>query len=428
MPYEECEDCKKCLPCPVTNGDKNEGAYPIVQQKGNIWYCTSCFYCEDVCPEISPREFAIERRRETEQETKTMLEPLEKIRSFGSIFEINKSLNEIREEMGLPSMLQPNVQEINFLFESILDNKIETLTKPKAISKKYCDVEVEKNEATVALFLGCLIPYRIPDYEISARNILEKLEIKYLDLPFACCGSVMCESQSEELWLTIGAYNLALAEQFDIKIIITLCGGCAGNLRRVNNILCGDKKKLDLVNKNLANINKHYSGKIIIQHLTEFLRISDYKSKIERILDKNKNRNLSNLLVGMQIPCQIIRPEQHSPNSSLGSKLIENLLEITAIKIKHYPYELFCCGSSMLQYDEKIAHKIAKKRINSLINKNVDAVILGCGNCSMNYNIHQAEYSNIRLPTLFFTEILDYATGTTNNSIDEIVEKKSAKE
>ncbi|MHA1442533.1 MAG: hypothetical protein ACTSPK_11840 [Candidatus Heimdallarchaeota archaeon] len=41
MPYENCENCKRCLPCPVTSGDKNEGAYPISQDTGNPWFCTS---------------------------------------------------------------------------------------------------------------------------------------------------------------------------------------------------------------------------------------------------------------------------------------------------------------------------------------------------------------------------------------------------
>lgn len=425
MPYENCEDCKKCLPCPVTSGNKKEGAYPIVKQSGNIWYCTSCFYCDDVCPEISPREYAIEQRRRTEQESKIMREPLEKIRSFGSIFNINNSINELRVDSGLPVMLQPEIQEINTLFDIILDSETEARTKPKISPKKKPSTVIDRKTASIALFLGCLIPYRVHDYEISARNILKKLEINYLDLPFTCCGSVMCESQSEELWLTIASYNLALAEQSGVKTIITLCGGCAGNLRRINNILQGDKTKLEFVNNFLKKINKKYTGTITIKHFTEFLREVNYKEKIEKLLDHHKNEKLSKLSVGMQIPCQIIRPEKDSPNAFLETKLIEDLLKTTSIKIVHYPYELLCCGSSMLQYDEQIAYEIAKKRINSLLQKGVDAVVLGCGNCSMNYNIHQKEYSSKRLPTLFFTEILDFATGGLNNKINEILKKKN---
>jgi len=81
----------------------------------------------------------------------------------------------------------------------------------------------------------------------------------------------------------------------------------------------------------------------------------------------------------------------------------------------------------MLQYDEDLAYKIAKKRINSLINHKADALIMGCGNCSMNFTVHQSEYSDSYFPTFFFTEILDYALGASNEEIDEIVERKRAK-
>ena len=67
MPHEECEDLYKCKACPVTVADKNEGAIPITQDKGDRWYCTSCFYCEDICPDYSPRQYAIDQRREHEQ-------------------------------------------------------------------------------------------------------------------------------------------------------------------------------------------------------------------------------------------------------------------------------------------------------------------------------------------------------------------------
>ena len=47
----------------------------------------------------------------------------------------------------------------------------------------------------------------------------------------------MTESQSEELWLIITAYNLAIAEKYGYKKIVSLCGGCSGNLRIGNQIL-----------------------------------------------------------------------------------------------------------------------------------------------------------------------------------------------
>jgi len=40
-----------------------------------------------------------------------------------------------------------------------------------------------------ALFLGCTVPVRAQHYELSARNVAEKLEIDFEDMKGAsCCG------------------------------------------------------------------------------------------------------------------------------------------------------------------------------------------------------------------------------------------------
>ena len=40
-----------------------------------------------------------------------------------------------------------------------------------------------------ALFLGCTIPARLIQYELSARAVLEKLKVELIDIKeFNCCG------------------------------------------------------------------------------------------------------------------------------------------------------------------------------------------------------------------------------------------------
>lgn len=418
--YENCDKCKKCFPCPVTSGDKAQGAYPIAQGSGDIWYCANCFYCEDVCPDYSPRQYAVDKRRITQQFAERTIEPIKQLRKQGSLFDITKTLDECRFDIGLPSILKPNIQEIDFLYQSILDKKSLSLTKPKGKIDSNTSEKNPKN-GSIALFLGCLIPYRVQDYELSTRNLLEKLDIEYIDLPFSCCGSIMTESQSEELWLTIGAYNLALAEQSGVETIITLCGGCTGNLRRINNVLLENSAKLEKVNEHLSKISKNYSGKITIKHFSEFLLDAKITKKIQHLLNPSKVESLKQISASVQIPCQVIRPAKHSPNSHLETKLLTDLVKLTQIKLVRYPYELLCCGSSILVYDEQLAYKIAKKRIDSLLKRKVDVLILGCGNCSMIFNVHLSEYSTTRLETLFFTEVLDYALDSDNERLDALI-------
>lgn len=424
MPYEECDDFYKCKACPVTVADKNEGAIPITRDEGDKWYCTSCFYCEDICIDNSPRQYAIDQRRIHEQKTTRMREPLENLKKYGFLFDLNKSIREFRLDYGLPLLPLPELMSFKYLINDIMgelekdQTKIVFETKPEFVRK-------EKEE--IAFFLGCLIPYRVPNYELSARQLLDKLGVKYQDLPFSCCGSIMTESQSEELWLTITAYNLAIAEKYGYKKIVSLCGGCSGNLRRGNQILLDSKDKLELVNKYLAKVSLVYSGEIIVEHLSEFLLKEEMQSKILALRKQKQMQNLNLLKVATQVPCQVIRPAKYSPSAIQGADLLRNLLTLTSITTIKYPFETFCCGSSVLLYDEELAYKIAKKRIKSLINHKADALIMGCGNCSMNFTVHQSVYSNSYLPTFFFTEILDYALGASNEEINGIVERKRVK-
>ena len=93
-----------------------------------------------------------------------------------------------------------------------------------------------------AFYQGCLIPYRIPYYETSARKILTEIGIELVDLDFGCCGSQILESRNHGLWLAVAARNIALAEKHDLDIL-TLCGSCTSTLSRVKRLLETEMEK-----------------------------------------------------------------------------------------------------------------------------------------------------------------------------------------
>jgi len=425
MPKDVCPTPQKLLPCPVTQAVQTEGAYPILQDIGNIWYCTNCFYCEDACPTNSARQYAIEKRRAFEQSSKNTTTPLEQLKQHGTLFPINAEIATLRSDEGLPLLPEKPITELAYLYEQVMTGA-PAESFPSAKKTATPKIQPKNLEHTIALFLGCLIPYRVLNYEKSARQLLKRLDVIACDLPFACCGSVMTESQSEDLWLVSAAYNLAIAEEAGLTTIISLCGGCTGNLRRVNQKLLAQPALLSKVNSYLAKINKQYSGNVRVWHLSEFLHNAYTQQNLHLNLNTQQNETLTSLVVGTQVPCQVIRPLPTSPNAIHGSNLLRDLLSLTAIQTIHYPFETMCCGSSMLLYNREIAYAIAKKRIAALKKRAVDALVLGCGNCSMIYTIHQSEYSPEPLQTFFFTEILDYALGGENEELTRLISSKKS--
>ena len=79
------------------------------------------------------------------------------------------------------------------------------------------------------LYLGCTVPVRALQYEISARKVAERLGIQFVDIAeFSCCGYPI-KSVNHDAYLLMAARNLALAEKRGLPIC-TLCSSCGGSL------------------------------------------------------------------------------------------------------------------------------------------------------------------------------------------------------
>ena len=72
------------------------------------------------------------------------------------------------------------------------------------------------------LFLGCVIPARLPYLEVSSRKIFEKLGIELHDVDgFSCCPDPTgIEQIDHKTWLTLGARNLSLCNNNGNNIIL----------------------------------------------------------------------------------------------------------------------------------------------------------------------------------------------------------------
>ncbi|MGW8288927.1 MAG: heterodisulfide reductase-related iron-sulfur binding cluster, partial [Candidatus Bathyarchaeia archaeon] len=163
------------------------------------------------------------------------------------------------------------------------------------------------SELKYLLFLGCVIPYRIPSYEISSRKVLERLGVELVEMPeFNCCG-LPIDSVAHDAMLVLAARNLCLAEEKNLNIL-TLCPGCAGTLRKVNKSLEADKKLKEQVNGHLKEIGMEFKGgKIVVKHLIQAL-VEDVG--LEKIKDAVV-KPLTGLKVAEHNGCHILRPAKY---------------------------------------------------------------------------------------------------------------------
>ncbi|MGC9346367.1 MAG: heterodisulfide reductase-related iron-sulfur binding cluster, partial [Candidatus Bathyarchaeales archaeon] len=120
------------------------------------------------------------------------------------------------------------------------------------------------------LFLGCVIPYRLSSYEISARKVLTELGVELVEMPeYNCCGFPM-DPVNHDVMLTLAARDLCIAERENMNIL-TLCNGCFGTLYKVNETLKEDKEEKERINKYLNEFGMEFKGTIEIKHLVYVL-------------------------------------------------------------------------------------------------------------------------------------------------------------
>lgn len=264
-----------------------------------------------------------------------------------------------------------------------------------------------------ALFLGCTISIREQNYEMATREVAKKLGIEFIDVEdFSCCGFPI-RPTSAEASLLIAARNLAIAAEISEKIC-TLCNACTSTLTEANKELNNDKELRKKVNKELINIGRKFKPGLNIKH---FSRILYEDVGLEGIKKKIVN-DLSCLRFSVHYGCHYLRPSgiydyfEDAENPST----FEELVETTGAEVVDYKNKLDCCGSPILGVEENIAHSIAKRKLDSVKENKVDALITICPFCSIMFEKSQKKIEakfnvEYNLPVLYYPQILGLALG-----------------
>ncbi|MDH5438808.1 MAG: CoB--CoM heterodisulfide reductase iron-sulfur subunit B family protein [Candidatus Bathyarchaeota archaeon] len=267
-------------------------------------------------------------------------------------------------------------------------------------------------ELKYMLFLGCVIPYRISSYEISARKVAEKLGIELVEMPeFNCCGLPL-DPVSHDMMLTLAARNLCLAEQQKLNIM-TLCTGCAGTMRKVNMTLKEDKKLKEKVNGYLKETGLEFKGTIKVRHLIQMLAEDVGLERIKATVQKPLNP----LKVAEHNGCHVLRPTKYIGfDDPENPTILKNLIELTGAKCLDYMDETECCGAPIIGVNDVIPLQLAREKLNHIMAVGAQALVTVCPFCHMMYDLHQSRIERafnekFGIPVLHYTQLLGLAMG-----------------
>jgi len=273
-------------------------------------------------------------------------------------------------------------------------------------------------ESKYLIFLGCVIPYRVSSYEISARKVLDKLGVELVEMPeFNCCGFPL-DPINHDMMLTLAAQNLCLAEQQNLNIMV-LCNGCFGTLNHVNKELKEDKKIREEVNGYLKEIGMQFKGTITVKHLIHVLAQDVGFEKIKETVKKPLNQ----LRLAQHIGCHVVRPRKvvgfDDPENPLTLK---NLIAVTGAKCLDYMDETECCGNPTSSVNSEIPLQLAREKLDHIRAVGAQALITVCPFCHMMYDLQQTRIERkfnekFRIPVLHYPQLLGLAMDMSSDEL-----------
>ncbi|MHA1300567.1 MAG: CoB--CoM heterodisulfide reductase iron-sulfur subunit B family protein, partial [Candidatus Helarchaeota archaeon] len=225
------------------------------------------------------------------------------------------------------------------------------------------------------LFLGCVIPNRLPFLESTSRKVLEKLGVETSDGQFSCCPEpVGFQSVHKEGWLALGARNLCVAEA-EGKNIISLCNGCTQTLKAVNHELKHDEDKKSEVNEILSKVGKEYKGTSVVKHFVQVL-IEDVG--IDKIKSMVTNP-MSKIKAACHTGCHYSRPSEIMQwDDPLKPKFLRELVAATGAQVVDYEGEEICCGNGAGNTSKDVGDALAKNKIKNAKAGGANCLIVIC--------------------------------------------------
>jgi len=238
-----------------------------------------------------------------------------------------------------------------------------------------------------AYYPGCSAKSTCPELDISMKAVAEKLDLELTELEVAACtGARQLRDSNEELFLTLNARTLALAEKLE-RNVVTVCATCLLNLVGVNDRLRRDAELRRKINRNLSEIGLQYRGECEVTHLLwVLLRDIGAEALAKRIV-----RPLRGLRVAPFYGCHILRPKDvlgfDDPDSPTS---LDTLIRLLGAEPVTYDGKKRCCGFHVLMAKEDVALKFSGRRLLEAQEAKADCLVTTCPLCHTSLDPYQS--------------------------------------
>ncbi len=261
-----------------------------------------------------------------------------------------------------------------------------------------------------ALFLGCTIPARARNYEMSAIEVAKALGIEFVYIDgFSCCGFPL-KSYNQFTATILAARNIALAREKALNIC-TLCSACTSMLKEESHRLDHDEEIRKEVNQALLKVEKEYVSGTKTQH---FAKVLLEHSILEKIISSIRV-DLKQIPVAIHYGCHYLKPsyvfeDKEDPQS------LDLLVRLVGADPIHYKGKKDCCGGAVLAFHEGTSLSLAYQKLKNVKEAGAKAIVVVCPFCSVMYDdsqrtIERAFQQEIGIPVIFLPQLVGLALG-----------------
>ena len=269
-----------------------------------------------------------------------------------------------------------------------------------------------------ALFLGCQIPVRLKQYEISSKAVLERLDVGLVDIEeFNCCGYPLRNIEFKA-FLLASARNLSLAEKKKLDVM-TLCQCCYGTLKKANFLLRENASLRKEVNVVLGREGLFYEGKVEVKHL---LSVLHQEVGVEAI-KKKIAKTFKGLKIAAHYGCHVLRPSQVVRfDDPVTPSIFDQLVEATGAESIAWPMQLECCGAPLWGVHDELSTDLTLKKLKNGRESGADYVCAACTYCQIQFDTVQQMILSQRglnhpLPSILYPQLLGLSMGINSETL-----------
>jgi heterodisulfide reductase subunit B len=276
---------------------------------------------------------------------------------------------------------------------------------------------MEKN-MRFALFLGCNIPARLNQYEISARAVLGKLDVALVDIrQFNCCGYPL-RNLDFQTFVLFSARNLALAARENVNVM-SLCKCCYGSLKKVDHLMKEDASLREEINSILQKEGLKYGEDIEVRH---FLSVLYHEVGIEPIKEKIE-KSFAGLKIATHYGCHALRPSQIVQfDDPVAPSIFDQLVEVTGAESIDWPTQLECCGAPLWGVNDDLSMDLTEKKLKDGKQSGADYLCAACPYCQIQFDTVQEMILADRggdhhLPSILYPQLLGLSMGINGETL-----------